>query len=227
MNSSTPTLPVSAQSPDNTHLRLPPVAAACTGILNRLSDAWWEQRLGIETAGRRQIDHPDAERYEPVPYQVLHRMMARLALPSSAVVVDIGSGKGRPACVAAQEALREVIGVEIDPTLHAIAGRNARQLRGRRTPIRLICQSATEFDFAGVTTVLLFNPFGEATMRVMLGNLRRSWQEQRRPLQIVYFNAVCGHLYAAEPWLEMFDHWRMEPWSRLRSPVHFYRSRAP
>ncbi len=225
MNSSNPALSVSALRADNSHLRLPPIAAACTGLLNRVSDAWWERRLGIQTSGRKQIAHADAERFEPVPYAVLERILARLAPTPDAVVVDLGSGKGRLVCGAALRPLRQVIGVEIDPALHADAERNAARLRGRRAPIRLFCQSATEFDCQDVDTVLLFNPFGEATMRVVLAQLRRSWEQRPRPLQIAYVNAVCGHLFAAEPWLELYDCWRMKAWSRLRSPVQFYRSR--
>lgn len=225
MNTTIRPAPGPALAPDNSHLVLPRHAAACTGLLNRLSDAWWERRLGIETTGRKQIEFADAERYEPVPYAVLERILDRLTLPASAVIVDIGSGKGRPVCLAAQRPVREVIGVEIDPALHAIAEGNARKLRGRRTSIRLICASATDFDFRTVTTVLLFNPFGGETMRRVLEHLGNSWREFPRRIEIAYFNATCGHHFAAEPWLELFDQWPMEPWSRLRSPVQFYRTR--
>jgi amino acid adenylation domain-containing protein len=213
--------------PDNTHLRLHPVAAACTGMLNRVSDAIWERRLGIATSGRQPCQHADGERYETMPYEVLDRIFDRLALGPSAVVADLGSGLGRIVCFAARERIREVVGVEIDAALHARAERNVSRLRGRRAAIRLHGQSATEFDFAGVTAVVLFNPFGESTLRAVLGRLRASWLADPRAIQIVYANAVHGHLLATEPWLELSACWPMTPWGRLRYPVQFYRSRSP
>jgi hypothetical protein len=55
-----------------------------------------------EPGGRKQIDFADAERNDPVPYAVIERMLDRLTLPESAVIAGLGSGKGRPVCLAAQ-----------------------------------------------------------------------------------------------------------------------------
>src|SRR5204862_4262197 len=103
---------------------------------------------------------------------------------------------------------------------------NAARMRGRRAPIQLHCQSATEFDFTHATVLCFFNPFGAATMAKVLARLRASWEKNPRSLRIAYINATCAHLFAAEPWLEVAECWDMSPWSRVETPVKFYRSRS-
>lgn len=212
--------------PANRHLALPFYSRALTGALNRTSDWWWERRLGLRTGGRREIAYADAERYEPVPYFLLERVFARLALGPDDVFVDIGSGKGRVVCLAARRRLREVIGVEIEPELHAEARENLQRLRGRRAPVRLLCQSATEFDFRGVTAIGLLNPFSGETMAATLRALQRSLARQPRLVRIAYVNAVCADLFARQPWLRLVEAWEMSTWSRIKTPVYFYEATA-
>jgi hypothetical protein len=217
---------LSAENPaENNFIALPRFPSACTALLNRASDVFWEKRFNIATAGRREIAHDDAVRYEPLPYYALFRIMQRLALGPQDVFVDVGSGMGRTVCVAASHLIGAVLGVEIEPELNVIAGANAARMRGRQTPIHLHCQSAADFDFADATVLTFFNPFGAATMRRVLDRLRASWEENPRALRIAYINATCAHLFAAEPWLEVAERWEMSAWSRVKTPVKFYRAR--
>jgi precorrin-6B methylase 2 len=209
---------------ENKHLRLPRFPSLCTGLMNRAHDFYWERRLGVSTSGRRPVHFADAQRYEAVPYHLNFKLFERVGLGPEDVVVDLGSGEGRAVCAAALRPLAEVIGVEIDRDLHAAAERNVRQLRGRRAPIRLICGSATDFDFAGVTVLFLFNPFGPATMTQVLERLRVSLETNPREVRIVYVNAVCSHLFEATPWIELYEQWKMSTWSRIKTPVHFLRT---
>lgn len=215
----------SALPPINRHLRQPWLARAATGALNRLDDWRMERRLDIRTTGRLEVRHADAERYEPVAYHLLERMFSALELGAGDVFVDVGSGKGRVVCAAALRPLREAIGVELVPELHAEAQANAASLRGARAPLRLICASATEFDFAGVTAVALLNPFSGETMATVLRNLRGSLEREPRVVRIAYVNAVCAPLFAAQPWLTLVEVWEMRPWSRIKTPVFFYVAR--
>lgn len=215
----------SALPPTNRHLRQPWLARAATAALNRADDWWRERQLGIRTTGRLEVRHADAERYEPVPYHLLERMFAQLELGANDVFVDLGSGKGRVVCAAALRPLREAIGVELVPELHAEAEANASRLRGALAPMRLICASATEFDFTGVTAVALLNPFSGETMATVLRNLRGSLEREPRIVRIAYVNAVCAHLFAAQPWLTLVEAWEMRPWSRIKTPVYFYTAR--
>ena len=212
-------------TPENNHLTLPKFPNFCTGLINRLGDRFWEKRLGIDTQGRRQIAYRDAHRYESVPYHVCFKIFDWLEAGPADVIVDVGSGKGRVLCTAALRPIRKAIGIEIDPELHAIAEANVRQIRLRRAPIHLFCQSATEYDFEGVTIVCFFNPFGGETMRRVLANLQKSIEADPREVRIVYLNATCAHLLIDQPWIELEEQWKMTTWSRVKSPVHFYRTK--
>src|SRR5215213_888441 len=106
---------------DNKFIELPRFPSACTALLNRASDVVWEKRFNILTAGRRAVHFADAERYEPVPYHAVFKIMQRLALGPKDVFVDIGSGMGRAVCIAASFPIRAAVGVEIDRDLHLIA----------------------------------------------------------------------------------------------------------
>ena len=211
---------------ENTFIELPRIPSACTALANRISDVWWEKRFNIVTAGRRDARHADAVHYEPLPYYAVFRVLDRLGLGPADVVVDIGSGMGRSVCVAASYPVRAVLGVEIEPELHAIAEGNVRRMRRRRAPIELQCRSATEFDYDRATALWIFNPFGAATMRTVLGRVEESLRRVPRALRIAYVNATCAHVFAAQPWLALDDQWRMSAWSRVKTPVQFYRTRG-
>jgi SAM-dependent methyltransferase len=212
--------------PTNHHLVLPRVPSLVTAVLNRTSDWLWELRLGIRTGGRREIDYRDAARYQPVPYYVIERVLDRLALGPRDVFADIGSGKGRVVLAAARRPLCAVIGVEIDADLHQIARENLRCLRDARAPVRLEQRDAATFDFTEVTAICFFNPFGATTMSAVLRRLGESLRLYRRPVRIAYLNPVCTHQFFTLPWLELVETWEMSPWSRIKTPVHFYRTRT-
>jgi SAM-dependent methyltransferase len=213
-------------SPANHHVSLPRLPSLITGALNRTSDWCWDRRLGVRTGGCRAVDFADAVRYQPLPYFAITRVLDRLELGSADVLVDVGSGKGRVVSVAARRTLRGVIGVEIDPGLHAEAEANLRRLRGVRAPVQLCRKDATTFDFAGVTAVCLCNPFGAATMATVLRRLEQSLRTHPRAVRIAYVNPVCTDQLIALPWLELVESWEMSTWSRIKTPVHFYRTRA-
>jgi hypothetical protein len=210
---------------DNTFIELPRIPSACTGLMNRVSDVFWERRFNLRTAGRRDVRFEDAVHYEPLPYYAMFKVLERLRLKRDDVFVDVGSGMGRAVCVAATHPVAASLGVEIEPELNAIAEDNARNMRGRRAEIRLRCESATDFNYDAATVLWIFNPFGAATMSKVLARVEASWRAHPRPLRIAYINATCAHVFAAQPWLQLEDAWPMSAWSRVKTPVQFYRTR--
>jgi SAM-dependent methyltransferase len=220
------TLREGALSPPNYFIKLPRIASLCTGALNRCSDAFWERRFNIATGGCIAPRHGDATRYESVPYHTMFKLLDRLQLGADDVVVDIGSGMGRAVCVAASYPIREAVGVELEPDLHAQAQANAARARRLRAPVRLHCGSAAEFDFARVTVALFFNPFGPETMRAVLRRIEASLSREPRTIRIGYVNATCAHVLLEQSWIEVDAWWEMSNWSRVKTPVHFYRAGA-
>src|SRR5690348_10833891 len=78
----------------------------------RLGNIWWERRLGIETRGVVPTRHADSVHYATMGYSSIWSILDQLELRRSDVFIDIGSGKGRVLCCAAQYVVDQVIGVE-------------------------------------------------------------------------------------------------------------------
>lgn len=197
-----------------------------TGARNRVVDLVWERRLGIRTAGRVQIAKPDANRYETFAYSSIAAILRRLELGASDVVVDVGCGKGRVVCCAATLDVARVVGVDIDPALCETARENAARLRGRRASVELRAIPAQGFDFSDVTAIVMFNPFGEATMKQVTASLCASLERRPREVRVAYVNPLHEGVLARAPGFERYDHWPRAPWTGLKQNVSFWRARA-
>jgi SAM-dependent methyltransferase len=105
---------------------------------------------------------------------------------------DVGAGMGRAVLLAAELPFRQVLGVELNPTLTRIAGRNLTVWRasGRaRAPMRVVCGDAVEFSLpAGPCLAFLFNPFGAPVMRRLLMAWSKALAGRPAPLDILYVN---------------------------------------
>jgi len=106
--------------------------------------------------------------------------------------IDVGAGMGRAVLLAAELPFREVLGVELNPTLARIARRNLTVWRasGRaRAPMRVVCGDAVEFPLpAGPCLAFLFNPFGAPVMRRLLMAWSKALAGRPAPLDILYVN---------------------------------------
>ena len=138
--------------------------------------------------------------------------------------LDIGAGKGRAMLLASEFAFHQIIGVEMNPELAAIARSNLEiwqkkrdalnqqilkngQLLsgpGRRIAvkpsqrIRLLEVDATELEYPdGPCLVYLFNPFREVVMRRLLRNLERQFARRPGELDILYVNHECRDVLKA------------------------------
>lgn len=137
-------------------------------------------------SGHRHDRHNTA--YYGVAPSVFREMVARWRRTKPAApideftFVDLGAGMGRAVLLAAEYPFREVVGVEVHPTLARIARKNAAVWRtaGRaRAPIRMVCGDAVEFRFpAGPCVIFLFNPFGAAVLKRLLATLAKGFVDQ-------------------------------------------------
>lgn len=218
-------MPLTAElSPEYRFSPAPTFPRICTSLLNRFCDFFWEARLGIKTTGGAPSPHADAHHYGYLAYYTYFSIFDRLELKPDDVVVDLGCGKGRPVCVAATYPVKEVIGVEIDPPLCADGAANGRRMRGRKAPVKFACQSAADFNYDDVTVIVMFHPFGADTMREVIARWEKSLEARPRALKIVYGNPLLSPMLAARPWLRLYECWTPGTWSRVKFPVHFYRS---
>ena len=163
--------------------------------------------------------HNDSVSYDPADYRTIGRMMRVLSPGNDDVFYDIGCGKGRVLCVAARLRLKKVVGIELLEELCMAARHNAESLRGRKKPINVICANATKADYSDGTVFTLYNPFGEATMRVVIKSIRESFYKNPRSIRIGYYMPVCEYILAEESWLERYASFRT-----MSSCVSFWRS---
>ena len=131
----------------------------------------------------------------PSVFQSLVRRWRRsgLAVPVEAFTfVDMGAGMGRAVLMSAEMSFREVVGVELNPTLARIARRNLTAWRaaGRaKTRMRMVCGDATEFKLpGGPCLIFLFNPFGATVMRRLLARIAESFAGRPGQLDLLYVN---------------------------------------
>jgi SAM-dependent methyltransferase len=190
-------------------LRLPFIKAR--GALSRLM---FESFMGLETTSivdlrDLQIDPAGRSHYIPSGWATLrHLTRIRPLLPTD-VFVDIGSGKGRMAILAATYAVKRVIGVELSRALHETALANLAKSKRMLTcrNVQLVCQDATQFEVPpDVTVVYLFNPFVGAAFLTVLANIQASVARHRRPVTIFYVNPRMHEAMEAQPWLRTVRH---------------------
>ncbi len=104
--------------------------------------------------------------------------------------IDLGSGKGRVLLMAAMYPFAQVVGVEVQPELDAIARRNIERFHepGQQCrEIRSICADAREYEFPAESVVLyLFNPFPDYVLREVLTKLVASVRTTPRRVFVLY-----------------------------------------
>jgi SAM-dependent methyltransferase len=172
--------------------RLLPGLKVADGFLRHPFDLEFGVRTSGLIAGRHLKSGHRHDRHNTAYYgvapSVFHEMLVRWrrTRPAAPIdeftFVDLGAGMGRAVLLAAEYPFREVVGVEVHPTLARIARKNAAVWRaaGRvRAPIRMVCRDAVEFRFpAGPCVVFLFNPFGAAVLRKLLLKLAKDFAGQ-------------------------------------------------
>jgi predicted RNA methylase len=178
-------------------------------FIDKVINLTWELRLGIVTRGIAGIDTSDDEHihYGTVPYRTINTILEHLHLHQNDVFVDLGCGKGRVLCCSSLKMIHRSIGVECSPFLSSIAMRNAVVLRRTHSPIDILTMEAQKFNFSVGTIFYLFHPFGPATLREVLHNLKAGLDRSPRSVRIVYINPVHQEVFHEFPWLEEYDHW--------------------
>jgi SAM-dependent methyltransferase len=115
--------------------------------------------------------------------------------------IDIGAGKGRAMLVASELPFRQVIGIELNPAMAAIARRNLNHWTGAHTadataprlaPIQLLEQDALTFHFPSTPSVVfLFHPFEAPVLKQLLRRIETQFAKRPGTLDILYVNAEC------------------------------------
>jgi SAM-dependent methyltransferase len=118
----------------------------------------------------------------------------QLSSPAHAIeeytFIDFGCGKGRAALLASELGFREVVGVELNPNLAAIAQANVELwiAAGKaKCPIGIACGDALDLEWPeGPCLVYLYNPFGEQVMRRLAEKMKTHFSGRPGDLEVIY-----------------------------------------
>jgi hypothetical protein len=135
---------------------------------------------------------------------VLTKVIRSLHIPETSIALDLGVGMGLAAITLSRH-FELVIGVDHSPELVAAARRNVTKMRIDN--IQLHCADARVFreGLDQVTHVYMFNPFPEAVMKPVMGNLRRSLMRTPRRFTIIYLLPVCHRTVLAAGFVHKRD----------------------
>jgi SAM-dependent methyltransferase len=172
----------------------------------------FDKRYGVDTSGLigggelRSGHHHDifnTAYYGMAPsrfHPVMDRWLSDETHPAKAnySFIDLGCGKGRAVLMASEYGFRQVIGVELHPSLAKTAEKNEAlwAAAGRAAcPVRILCQDAAEFAFPdGACLLYLFHPFTAPVLSRVIERIDADFARHPRPLDVIYFNPQAGDL---------------------------------
>jgi len=112
--------------------------------------------------------------------------------------IDIGAGMGRAMLLASRLPFRQVVGVELNPTLVRIARRNLTAWRASGYALaraKIVCGDAVEMPLPkGPCLAFLFNPFGAPVMRRLLKAWNKTLAGRAGHLDLIYVNNEQEHV---------------------------------
>jgi SAM-dependent methyltransferase len=166
--------------------------------------AVWVRCRRLEFSGGKYVSPENGFSHQHSGGPVLAKVIRSLAIPEGSVVLDLGVGTGMSALTLSRY-FDLVIGVDLSPELIAAAKRNVARMGVGN--IELHCADARAFNdgLDRVTHVYMFNPFPEAVVNVVLGNLRRSLSRAPRPLMIIYYYPTCHKAVVAAGFVHKRD----------------------
>ncbi len=142
--------------------------------------------------------------FETITARRFHKIMRSLGTPvEDKVFIDFGSGKGRQILLASLYPFKKVVGVEFEPSLHAIAQRNIQIFRDQKQKcldILAVCEDATDFEIPEQPLVCFFyNPFDDKHLKIVMRNIEDSLVRLERDVHVIYQNPVHRDLFDDSP----------------------------
>jgi SAM-dependent methyltransferase len=161
----------------------------------KLKEKIGDWQYGIHSAGffmphDADSANPECHPYGAIDYRQFREVLQHLDIrPGIDVFLDYGCGMGRPVVMAAMRPFHRVIGVELSPSLAAIARDNvaASKLNAQCGSIEIHNMDARQFKVpADVTVVFMCSPFSGNVLRDVLDQVHESVVDSPRKLQIIY-----------------------------------------
>ena len=173
---------------------------------------------GLVPSGHLATGHPNDEHitaYYGVAPSILRTLIQhwRETIPPhplhSYTFVDIGAGKGRAMLIASEFPFREIVGIELNPAMAAIAQLNlshwkkvhrADATASSVAPLRMVEQDALDFEFPATPTLaFLFHPFEAPVLKALLRRVESQFGGRLGTFDLLYVNAECADLLDRHP----------------------------
>ena len=165
-----------------------------------------EKKYGIDSTGadelgsleEKGIDTEHATIYMPVSYDVIEDIFQQYKPADSKHFIDIGCGKGRAMCVAAQLGAGKVTGIDFSKEFCDQSKLNLQKTKQKfpHFQFRVLNNDAFYFEIpADADCIFMFNPFDETIMSGVIENIEISLEENPRSMTIIYANPQQKHLF--------------------------------
>jgi predicted RNA methylase len=176
--------------------------------IENLEEAFWDSLLGINTRSIDNDHHLETVFRDPTCYQskcyyLIWRYLRPVRMTNNDVFYDIGCGSGRLLCVASLTSVRKCVGIEVSARLCEQARNNIERFRFHHAPIEIRTQDAAAADYTSGSVFALFNPFGPATMKVVLDLIGQSLERSPRHIQLIYINPTAQQVFDRAKWLHL------------------------
>lgn len=174
-----------------------------------------EKKYTINTTGaddlkklkKKGIDISHATMYMPVSYKLLEEALQQIPVNNKNHFLDIGCGKGRAMCVAANYGFYQIYGIDFSRDFCNAAETNLSLVKQKIPSLDFL---VTEADAAitnipdDVDLIFLFNPFDEVIMKKVIANIKVSMSKNPRDLNIIYANPLYKKLFTSNGFSETY-----------------------
>jgi len=178
-----------------------------------ITDPLFDLRYGFDTGSIVELDRLTIKsenriygvHYQPTKVIFLKKFLKHIQhlLPSHAVLVDLGCGKGRVLLVASEFGFKELRGIEFAHELCEAARFNIEIYKSHNPTnivFNIIESDVAQYSFQPDENVyFMFNPFNEIVMEKVLNDICISLQIQPRKILIIYLNPTCDKLIKSFP----------------------------
>lgn len=137
--------------------------------------------------------------YAPTRAGVFRKLMRKLKCPKDAVFIDFGCGKGKTLILAMEQGFNKIIGVDFSGLLCEIATRNV-EIYKRKTNsasnVEILLMDAVDYEIKDEDVIFyFFNPFDDKIFEKILINIKKSLENCKRKIWIIYYNPIFSEIF--------------------------------
>lgn len=180
-----------------------------------------ERKYAINTTGADELDSLEdkgidtehATIYMPVSYDVIEDVFGQYKPAGFNHFIDIGCGKGRAMCVAAQLGARKITGIDFSKDFCDQSKLNLLKTQQQFPQLQFSVLNNDAFYYeipADADCIFMFNPFDEVIMSGVIENIEMSLEAHPRPISIIYANPMQKHLFLEAGYKEVYHTKKMK-----------------